>query len=196
MPRMASKDWIKRGPRVLGYEPGWLWWAAVFVVICGGLFYGSMQLDAYQKNRAFLEERAAFHANEQGLDVILVNAVIEAESSWRWRAESPVGAKGLMQITDIALADVKRLEDIEDLFNVDYNLHVGTLYLAYLLDRFDGDVALAVAAYHMGPSRVAKGQRKYPNLSPRDMIKKHGGPQTRAYVKKVLRLIDEADQEG
>lgn len=197
MPRMADPDWKKRGPKVFGYEPGWLWWAAVFVVICGGLFYGSMQLDTYQKNRTFLKERAAFHAEEQGLDVVLVNAVIEAESSWRWRAESPVGAKGLMQVTDIALADVKRLEDIEDgdLFDIDYNLHVGTLYLAYLLDRFDGDVALAVAAYHMGPTRVAKGQRKYPDLAPRDMIKKHGGPQTRAYVKKVLRLIEAYEAE-
>lgn len=191
---MADRDWKKNGPKVFGYEPGWLWWAAVFVVVCAGLFYGSIRLDAYKKNRAYLQERAAFHAAEQGLEIVLVNAVIQAESGWDWRAESPIGAKGLMQVTDIALEDVQRLEEIEggDLFDVDYNLRVGTLYLAYLLDRFDGDVALAVAAYHMGPTAIARGQRKYPDLSPRDMINKHGGPQTRAYVKKVLGLIKDA----
>ncbi|MBX2851711.1 MAG: lytic transglycosylase domain-containing protein [Phycisphaeraceae bacterium] len=194
---MADRDWIKRGPRVFGYEPGWLWWAAVLVVVGGGLFYGSIQFDTQRKNRVYLEQRAAFHAAEQGLDVVFVNAVIEAESGWDWRAESPIGAKGLMQVTDIALQDVKRLEGIEagNLFDVDYNLRVGTLYLSYLLDRFDGDIALAVAAYHMGPTRVAKGQRKYPDLSPRDMIDKHGGPQTRAYVKKVLKLIEEHTED-
>lgn len=189
---MRSKDWLKNGPRVLGYEPGWLWWAAVFAVVCGGLIWGGSQLDRNRKNKAYLQERATFHANEQGLDVVLVFAVIQAESSWDWRAESPLGAKGLMQVMPIALEEVKRIEDIEDgdLYDVDYNLHVGTLYLAHLMERFNGDVALAVAAYHMGPTRVSQGQRKYPDLSPRDMIDKHGGPQTRAYVAKVMALIE------
>lgn len=197
MPRMADRSWTKNGPSVFGYQPGWLWWAAALAVVCGGLFWGSYELNRHRKNLAYLHERATFHATEQGLDESLVFAVIESESSWDWRAESPVGAKGLMQVTDIALDDVKRLEGIDDgnLFDVDYNLHVGTLYLAYLLDRFDGDVALAVAAYHMGPTAVSKGERKYPDLSSRDMINKHGGPQTRAYVKKVLGLIQESSEK-
>ena len=195
MPRMAERDWIKQGPKIFGYEPGWLWWAAVFVVVCGGLYWGSIQLDRQQKNRAYLYERASYHANEKDLDSVLVHAVIQAESSWDWQAESSAGAKGLMQVMPIALEEVKRLEGIDDgdLFDVDYNLHVGTLYLAYLLERFDGDITLAIAAYHMGPTAVAKGQRQYPDLSSLDMIEKHGGPQTRAYVKKVLGLIEQAD---
>ena len=190
---MRSRNWIKRGPKVFGYEPGWLWWAVAFAAICGGLFWIGSELGQQRRTVAYLHERAAHHAQTQGLDILLVSAIIEAESSWDWRAESPVGAKGLMQVTAIALEDVKRLEGIGDgnLFDVDYNLRVGTLYLAYLLDRFDGDVALAVAAYHMGPTAVAKGQRQYPDLSSRDMIEKHGGPQTRAYVKKVLGLYEQ-----
>jgi soluble lytic murein transglycosylase-like protein len=192
MPRMADRDWKKNGPSVFGYEPGWLWWSAMFAVLCGGLIWGSIQLDRQQKTRAYLEERASHFADEQGLDRDLVFAVIEAESGWDWQATSPIGAKGLMQITDIALEDVQRRQGVGrgDLYAVDYNLKVGTLYLAYLLERFEGDVALAVAAYHMGPTAIAKGQRKYPDLSPRDMIRKHGGPQTRAYVAKVMDLIE------
>lgn len=190
-----TTDWKKNGPRLFGYEPGWLWWAIAFAAVCGGLYWGSVQFDRNRKNTAYLQERATFHASEQGLDPDLVFAVIESESSWDWRAESPLGAKGLMQVMPIALADVKRLEEIDDgnLFDVDYNLRVGTLYLSNLLDRFEGDVALAVAAYHMGPTAVAKGRRKYPDLNPRDMIETHGGPQTRAYVKKVMGLYEDEE---
>ena len=194
---MRSKDWIQHGPTLFGYQPGWLWWLALLAIACGSLFWASVELNRQRQNMAYLKERAAFHATEQGLDEKLIFAVIQAESSWDWQAQSPLGAKGLMQVMPIALKDVQRLEDIDDgnLFDVDYNLRIGTLYLAYLLDRFEGEVALAVAAYHMGPTAVAKGQRKYPDLSPSDMINKHGGPQTRAYVKKVLKLIEEADRE-
>lgn len=192
---MAERSWTKNGPSLFGYEPGWLWWAVAIAVICGGLLWGGYELDRQRKNMAYLQERATFHAAEQGLDVTLVFAVIQAESGWDWRAQSSAGAKGLMQVTKIALDDVKRLEAIDggNLFDVDYNLQVGTLYLAYLLDRFEGDVALAVAAYHMGPTAIAKGQSKYPDLPPRDMINQHAGPQTKAYVKKVLGLIESSE---
>ena len=47
-----------------------------------------------------------------------------------------------------------------DLFDATHNIDVGSRYLAHLLDRFDGDVRLAVAAYHMGPTRVARLKRE------------------------------------
>ncbi|MEM6260831.1 MAG: transglycosylase SLT domain-containing protein, partial [Planctomycetota bacterium] len=77
-----------------------------------------------------------------------------------------------------------------DLFEVYYNLRVGTLYLAYLLDRFEGDITLALAAYHMGPTSVAKGIQKYPDLSSRDMVRRLAGPQTQAYVDRVLGMLE------
>ncbi|MFK7790127.1 MAG: lytic transglycosylase domain-containing protein [Phycisphaeraceae bacterium] len=190
---MLDRVWTKRGPSVFGYEPGWLWWVAALVVVTVGGGALTKQVHRHLTIQEYIDARIAHHAESQGLDVVLVRSVVQAESSRDWKATSPVGAKGLMQVTDIALKDVKRLEGIDDgdLYDIDYNLRVGTLYLAYLMDRFDGDVALAVAAYHMGPTAISRGQRKYPNLSPRDMIDKHGGPQTRAYVKKVLKLIEE-----
>lgn len=185
---MGSKDWLKHGPRLFGYEPGWLWWAVLFAVVCGALFWGSNELQRRQKNLDYLQERAGFHANQQGLDPELVYAVIKAESSWDWRAESPLGAKGLMQVMPIALEDVKQREGIGDgdLFGVDYNLQVGTLYLAYLVDRFDGDLELAVAAYHMGPTALAKGKGQSPDMDSRELIEKYAGPQTKAYVDTVI----------
>lgn len=189
---MKQREWMRSGPRVFGYEPGWLWWAAVLVALAVGGVFGAAQLQRYLDVQSYIDDRIAHHAESQGLDIDLVHAVVQAESGRDWKATSPVGAKGLMQVTDIAHRDVMQRESIRDgdLYEIDYNLRVGTLYLAYLLDRFDDDVALSVAAYHMGPTAVARGQRKYPDLSPREMIDKHSGPQTRAYVKKVLGKVD------
>ena len=74
-----------------------------------------------------------------------------------------------------------------DLFDPDYNVAVGTTYLAYLLKRFDNDRTLAVAAYHMGPTAIRRAMYADPGLSSLDLVQKHGGPQTRAYTAKVLR---------
>lgn len=192
---MQASDWTTQGPKLFGYQPGWLWWGVAFVLLVAALFWGSQQMDRQERNRAYLHERATRHATEQGLDLELVYAVIEAESGWDWKAKSGKNAKGLMQVTPIALEDVKRIEGVGggDLYEVDYNLRVGTLYLAYLLDRFDGERTLAIAAYHMGPTAVAKGRNKYPGLSPDALVKKIAGPQTRAYVQKVLGLIGEEE---
>lgn len=189
---MRDRTWCQRGPRILGYEPGWLWWAAVLVVVIAGLVFAGQHFKQTHRNRAYLEARAAHYADEQGLDLSLVRAVVQAESSWDWQAQSGKDARGLMQVTPIALADVRERFDVGrgDLFDVDYNLRVGTLYLAYLLKRFEGDVTLAVAAYHMGPTAVAKGLRENPGLASDELVKKIGGPQTRAYVDKVLGLYE------
>ncbi|MEM9882838.1 MAG: lytic transglycosylase domain-containing protein [Planctomycetota bacterium] len=138
------------------------------------------------KIEALIDDRAA----AAGLDAELVRRVVRAESGGDPRAESPRGARGLMQVTDITLRDVRqRNPDLPrgDLFDAGYNLTVGTTYLAYLMDRFDGDVTLAVTAYHMGPTRVRRVQRANPGITPTQLVTRHAGPQTRAYVGKVLR---------
>ncbi|MEM1447228.1 MAG: lytic transglycosylase domain-containing protein [Planctomycetota bacterium] len=129
------------------------------------------------------------HADAAGMDLALVRAVVMAESSGRADAVSPANAKGLMQITAITEQDVlQRNPDLKrgDLFDPDYNLQVGTTYLGYLLRRFDGDETLALAAYHMGPTRVRRIQREHPGITPQQLVADHAGPKTRAYVNRVL----------
>ncbi|MEO0515293.1 MAG: lytic transglycosylase domain-containing protein [Planctomycetota bacterium] len=129
------------------------------------------------------------HAEAAGLDVDLVRAVVMAESSGRAKAKSNRGALGLMQITAITEKDVlqrnPRLKQ-GDLFDPDYNLKIGTTYLGYLLNRFDGDETLALTAYHMGPTRVRRIQREHPGITPDQLVAQHAGPMTRAYVARVL----------
>lgn len=129
------------------------------------------------------------HAAEAGLDVDLVRAVVMAESSGNAEAKSNRGAFGLMQITAITEKDVlQRNADVTrgDLFDPDYNLRIGTTYLAYLIDRFDGDETLALTAYHMGPTAVRRIQHAHPGITPSRLVAEHAGSQTRAYVKRVL----------
>lgn len=132
----------------------------------------------------------ARHARTTGLDVDLVRSVVTHESGGDPGAQSNKAARGLMQITAITERDVlNRNRDLVagNLYDPEYNVMVGTTYLAYLLKRFDGDRTLAVAAYHMGPTAVRRAMNDDPDLPSIDLVQKYGGPQTRAYTAKVLR---------
>ncbi|MBK8482004.1 MAG: lytic transglycosylase domain-containing protein [Proteobacteria bacterium] len=101
-----------------------------------------------------VQQSCARHA----VDPALVRGVIEVESGFRVDARSSVGARGLMQLmprTAAALALRLRWPSPQ-LEDPAFNIEAGTAYLARLLQRFDGRVDLALAAYHTGPSRVQR----------------------------------------
>ena len=89
-------------------------------------------------------------ARSYSLDPMLMKAVVEVESAYNPYAVSPKGAMGLMQLMPFTA----RRFGVKDAFNVSENLHGGARYLRWLLDRYNGNVRLALAAYNAGEGAV------------------------------------------
>lgn len=117
-------------------------------------------------------------ARKYGLSEKLIESVIRAESSFRPNAVSPAGAQGLMQLMP---ATAKAL-GVNDPFDVQQNVDGGARYIRQMLDRFGGDVKLALAAYNAGPGTVERYNGDVPYR------------ETRAYVQRVLAEIESKEQ--
>lgn len=112
------------------------------------VFNSRASVTAPSELRAAFEEAGRLH----GVDPRLVAAVARRESAWNPNAVSNRGAVGIMQLMP---ATAKYL-GVTDSYDARQNIFGGTRYLKTLLDTFDGDLDLALAAYNAGPGAVAK----------------------------------------
>jgi soluble lytic murein transglycosylase-like protein len=109
-------------------------------------------------------------AERHGVNAGLVAALVRAESAFDPYAVSHKGARGLMQLMP---ATAKRFGVREhQIFEPDRNLEAGTRYLRWLLDRFDGDVVRALAAYNAGEGTVERYGGVPPFRETRDYIRR------------------------
>ncbi|MGZ5315751.1 MAG: lytic transglycosylase domain-containing protein [Solirubrobacterales bacterium] len=97
-------------------------------------------------------------SEEKGVPPDLIAAVIYAESRFRDQ-ESHAGARGLMQVTPETAEFIERDSggstfEADDLSDPDINIRYGTYYLRYLIQRFDGNLVAALAAYNAGETNV------------------------------------------
>ena len=91
-------------------------------------------------------------AGRHHMDADLILAVILAESRLNPTAKSKKGAKGLMQLMPVT-ADAL---DVADIYSPEENVNAGVRHLRWLLDRFDGDLRMALAAYNAGHQNVLR----------------------------------------
>jgi soluble lytic murein transglycosylase len=123
-------------------------------------------------SRSRLDRTIIRQSEQHRLDPALLRAVIKAESDFDPVAVSKAGAVGLMQLMP---RTALRLE-VRDPYDPEENIGGGARYLRYLLDRFRGNLALALAAYNAGENRVERYQALPPIA------------ETLRYVTKVLRF--------
>jgi soluble lytic murein transglycosylase len=181
--RSARRSGVRR--RTLGTLLALTFVVVIAVLIASGVNHAVDKLGLPLTNASTIRKQAA----EKRLDPALIAAVIYAESKFEPR-ESSAGAEGLMQILPETAYFIAHLSGgsaftASDLATPSINLAYGSYYLRYLLDHYDGDEMLAVAAYNAGLANVDRWVAR---------AKANGGeltvaaipfPETRAYVERV-----------
>ncbi len=119
----------------------------------------------------WLDPIIAKASRRYGVDAGLIKAVIKAESNFNPTAVSRAGARGLMQL----MPGTARSLGVGDSFDPEQNVMGGTRFLRDLMDRYNGDVDSALAAYNWGPGNVDKRPDRMP-------------AETRSYLARVKQL--------
>jgi soluble lytic murein transglycosylase-like protein len=107
-------------------------------------------------------QRTALRYN---IDPALVKAIIMVESEYNPNAISGKGAMGLMQLMPVTARSL----GVDDIFNPEQNIHAGVRHFKFLLEQFDGDIKLALAAYNAGSRSV----RRYKDIPPFKATKRY-----------------------
>lgn len=146
VPTSSKFTWIMREQR-LGKEGG------------SRAFYGGTS--AY-------EDIIYLASMKYGVDPPLVKAIVKAESDFDTFAVSSVGARGLMQL----MPETARLMGVKNIHDPAENIEGGTRYLSGLLEKYDWEVSMAVAAYNAGETAVNKYDAVPPFKETQDFVKK------------------------
>jgi len=127
-----------------------------------------------QVSRSQINDLITKYSDKNGLDEDFVKAVINQESGFNPNATSHCGAMGLMQLMPSTAQGL----GVKNAYDAEQNIEGGTKYLKGLMDRFNNDKSLALAAYNAGPNAV----KKYGGIPPY--------AETQNYVKSVLSKYD------
>lgn len=127
-----------------------------------------------------IEEIVADAAHKYAVPRSLVRAVARAESAMNPAAVSPKGAQGVMQL----MPGTARELGVKDAFDAAENIDAGVRLLRQLLEKYDGRVAEALAAYNAGPGAVARHKGVPPYR------------ETRGYIRKIVRDFEKAEKKS
>ncbi len=128
------------------------------------------------------------YANEFKIDPVLVLSLMKQESAFDKQIGSNVGAIGLMQLMPATAGDMMPDVARADLVDADLNIQLGTKYLARLLNRFNGNIVLALAGYNAGPGAADRWMKDSPpKRGMLEFIESIPFKETREYVTSIIR---------
>ena len=142
------------------------------VMTSGLTLNGANALRGYTTGSAEVDGYLIQSGKSNGVDPLLIYSVMHQESSFKSRAISPKGARGLMQL----MPGTAMRFGVTNIFDPRQNIEGGARYMRFLLDRFDGDVNLALAGYNAGEGAVEKYGWRIPPYA-----------ETQEYVRRISR---------
>ena len=167
----------------------------------GEITFGMQRVRAGMKNGRTLWEFAYPRAYEKAVSAAsrsfavpeeMVWGIMRAESNFKYDAQSPVGARGLMQLmpfTSKNVADLLSVKNFEvtTLVQPEVNIKFGTRYLSRLMEQFQGSLPIVAASYNAGPHRAQSWLKSFGLLEMDEFIEHIPFIETRNYVKRVMR---------
>ena len=132
---------------------------------------GRIATQDFAKNQKRFTPTIDYYAEHHNISIPLLHAVISAESAYDPNAVSRAGAVGLMQL----MPETARRYGVNNRQNPTDNIKAGSRHLKELLEKFDNDIVLALAAYNAGENAVIRNGNKVPPYQ-----------ETRSYIKKVF----------
>ena len=185
--RQTRADAVRRHPRMLVR----LAWLLAILLVAGSLIFSvwHSEIEELRYPRKY-QEYVEYYADKYDLDPLTLYAFIRTESNFNPNAESDVGARGLMQITEVTfdwiktkIAPTEQLT-FDDLYDPETNIRFGSYFVAYCLLKF-GDLSTAAAAYHKGVTAVSELLKDNEYSSDGKTLDEFPYPQMRQYVHKI-----------
>ena len=128
-------------------------------------------LDGFTTGDSSVDTLIVESGTRHGVDPVLLYAIMHQESTFKRRAISPKGARGLMQLMPGTAARF----GVTNIFDPRQNIEGGARYMRFLLDTFDGNVDLALAGYNAGEGAVMKyGYRVPPYNETQEYVRRIG----------------------
>jgi hypothetical protein len=130
--------------------------------------YAGAALDGFTTGDAKVDSYIVDSSARHGVDPVLIYSIMHRESAFKKMAISYKGARGLMQLMPATAARF----GVRNIFDPAQNIEAGTRYMRWLLNRFDGDVGLALAGYNAGEGAVDKYRGVPPYRETREYVKR------------------------
>lgn len=165
----------------------WQWYDRAIIAAARAGEYGDLEI----RFPIVYGDLVSKYANKRDIEPAVMLSLIRAESAFAEDAYSPAGAMGLMQLMPATGRLTARkighpLKHINRLMHAEDNIVLGSAYLQHVLEKFDGNLAMAAAAYNAGPHRVTRWQPKT-SCMPTDMwVDSIPFTETRRYVRQVI----------